>query len=185
MSVPKVIEYRGYKITVTSEFLFAVAGPGFNDADDNGKGNRHEYPSLAAAKEIIDTKAMLLSKKRRSKIALDIYDKNGRKAIATGIHIATGRILGINHDASYTADNVYPAVPWIKALLDERVALAKRHTEINRTLHNYEINGQRDRRIGKSAEQYDSGIASLVEEHLAQTMKANHDAPREGDVRRE
>jgi len=161
-----IVEYRGYSIEVTKPlYAFVVTGPGFSDEDGETGQRGTSFTRLAEAKEAIDGKIELLAKKRRTKIALHVLDRFGKPATVTGIHIGTGKLLGIEHKDGYTAADVFPDVPWIKSLLEERVRLYKRSEEIKRIIHAYRISGMRESRLSRSGGAlYDQEIAKLKQD---------------------
>lgn len=176
-----VLTYNEHTITFDAErFTFLVAGPSFPDG--------HYFESVQLARDAIDKKHKIRKAQEKAKdtVSLPMILHDGETRVKVhGIHMTTGRLLGIpdsiphrnrNRGVPERVDAVYPDVPWVQAALGYQ---AKRQTElywVRALLNNCLVSaGHRHHRI-TDVDQYNRELARLVLE-VERTVKLANEHP--------
>lgn len=126
--------FRDHRIWLNDNYTFTVEWP-------EGITVQASYTSLNDAKGAIERvleaheKAERIAK--REKFNYPVLNSWGEDAVITGVHATQGRLLVKPHDQE--SRGVYPAVPWLKALLQEERRLRARMHEINKATRHYYI----------------------------------------------
>ena len=167
-------QYRGYSIKLNARMQFEVSGPGIEKGkfdDDYIVFQSYDQASLA-----IDKLVKTLSKQKRvaSELALAVVTKGGLQASITGINIRERRINGVHRDEN----EVYPAVPWLVALLEEAGRLQVRRDAILAQAKPYRINTARSGYgIYRDDDSYTEAIIELKKDYAKASAAAQKGAP--------
>lgn len=176
------MEYKGHKIIVTPEFKFRVTGPEFNEG---GRIGNFEYVSKDEAVKAVDTRVALADKQRIAENTVKMPALKGATVepfTVRGINRSTSEILGFPvtriEGLGRYLDDIYPDVPWIKKLLEERRKLAERVGEIEEQLRPYGLRNSAG--FGRvSPERYESTLQGFIDEFNKKKAAAEAAAPTE------
>lgn len=99
--------------------------------------------TFAKLKEIVNEHVLKLaaSIRKQLKVSLPVVTDRGHKVVVTGIH---PRQRTLNGTKDKVKDVVFPDVPWIVGLIEERARLAERIVEITKTIRPYAIDNKID-----------------------------------------
>jgi hypothetical protein len=154
--------YKDHTITLTGDFEFLVKGPAFEEA--------RRYKSMDDARKAVDAAVGVMAKKQKidKSLRLAVVTPLGQQCDITGIHPRNRTLNGIVGEHR----NVYPAVPWIVALCEERGEHKARVDKIDELLRSYEI-GHRIGGYGLlSSDTYEEAVNELRRDYSALTKKA-------------
>lgn len=174
------MDYKGHKITVTPEFKFRVTGPEFDET-----ASRHfEFASKDEATKAIDTRVNAADKQKKAEASIKLsalYGPGAELFEIRGINRSTSAILGCPQRGygPQQINDIYPDVPWVKALLEEHKRLLGRIGEIVETLKPYGVRDQADYGGRVSPESYDKKLQNFVDDFNKKKAAAEAAAPTE------
>ena len=146
--IAKIVEHRGYKIEVTSDYRFAV---------QTENGGYHQ--TLKAAFDEIDDhiKAVAKQKANEKLPPVEMLTNVGTALTVRGVHAGTGRLLTSDKDYD---DPVYPNLPFLRQLLHAAHNHREAAKAIDRVTHKFMILNRRG--YGRlAADHYDDVVRNL------------------------
>lgn len=156
-NVEQLVEtLKGHEISLTSEWVFEVTGEAFT------MERQRKFPSLGLARNAIEEAVLAHAKEQKAKItlALPALTETGADFVIRGINSVSSRILGIEAGRGANDGGLYVPTEAVRELLNERAALRKRLTEIQKLLEPTRIESSRG--YGNLAvEKYDEAIKAL------------------------
>lgn len=129
--------------------------------------------SLAEATGKIDAYHSAAAKAKKVKVALSVYEPNGKEATITGIHAGHGTLTGVKGGGMF--DNyVYPRVPWVIDAIKKIDELEEQRSALRYKLEAVRIRTKRQRGYGNKLNPDDIPglVRQLITEHEAMTKKA-------------
>lgn len=168
------ITHRGHRIAVTDDLMFSVTGPQFEVTELRS--------SVALAKEEIDKRITAAEKQAIAthRTAIPALDQNGVSITVRGVNRNAGNVLGYEKvdgiGPRLNLPEIFPAVPWIEAVLKERRETIARAAALTQKVWKYGIKASRA--YGRvNPDHYDAMHAALVAEIENKTAEAQVDAP--------
>lgn len=129
-------------------------------------------PTFAGIKEKIHEhiKKLEASTRKTHKLALPVITDLGIKTVVTGIHARLRTLNGVKDDQA--KDALYPDVPWIVGLVEERRKMIERAEAIRKRLYPYRIAPKVDGWGEMSAVVYEQSINALKQEYAEALIAA-------------
>ncbi len=122
-------KYKGYDITLTEAFKFAV----------DLEGKKRDYDSMGQARDAIDRYEKDKDRVGRKKLSIPLVTNSLETTTLTGVHASNGNLLTTPKVESYYSSKLYVDTPSVRAAIEEIIRLEERRRDIEDDLLRFHV----------------------------------------------